>query len=182
MILRDTQKLALASLFMALGVILPSLTGGIPEIGSRLLPMHLPVLLCGFICGWKYGLGVGLMTPILRSLLFTMPPLYPVALAMSLELGTYGLLTGLLYTLLLKKTYRIFIALIVAMLGGRIIYGFAQLILLSLNNRGYTFRVYITSVYIDAIPGLILQFILIPTIMVALENYRRGSYGIHRHT
>ncbi|PKK93634.1 MAG: ECF transporter S component [Tenericutes bacterium HGW-Tenericutes-6] len=182
MTLREHHKLALASLLLALGIVLPFLTGQIPEIGSRLLPMHLPVLLCGFICGWKYGLGVGFITPILRSLLFTMPPLYPVAIAMSFELATYGLLTGLLYHLLPKKPYTVFVALIISMLGGRIIYGILNLILLSLNNRGYTFQIYISSVYIDAIPGLILQLTLIPLIIRSIEAYQGGYNGIQRHS
>ena len=69
------QNLALSAMFMAIGLVLPFLTGQIPQIGSMLLPMHLPVLLCGLICGWQYGGLVGFVLPLLRYLLFGMPHL-----------------------------------------------------------------------------------------------------------
>ena len=94
---KSTQNLVLASLFLALGWILPFMTGQLQALGRSLLPMHIPVLLCGLICGWRYGLLVGLMTPLLRSMLLGMPPLFPVAIAMAFELGVYGLVTGILF-------------------------------------------------------------------------------------
>ena len=96
-------KIVLSSIFLALAYVLPFLTGQIPEIGSMLCPMHIPVLLCGFICGWKYGLIVGIIAPIFRSLTLGMPPLFPTALAMAFELGTYGLLSGLFYNVFNKN-------------------------------------------------------------------------------
>ena len=77
------RSLALSAMFLALGLVLPFLTGQIPEIGNLLLPMHLPVLLCGLVCGWKYGLAVGFTTPLLRSMLFGMPTFYPSAVSMA---------------------------------------------------------------------------------------------------
>ena len=122
--MKNTKHLVLTELFLALGIVLPFLTGQIPEIGSMLLPMHLPVLLCGFVCGWPYGLAVGFITPLLRSLLFGMPPMFPKAVAMAFELAGYGCLAGLLFRILpLKNIFRIYLSLLSAMLGGRIIYG-----------------------------------------------------------
>ena len=80
-----TKKLVLSALLLAAGLVLPFLTGSIPNFGRMLLPMHLPVLLCGFVCGWKWGLLVGFVTPLLRSVLFGMPPMVPTALAMAFE-------------------------------------------------------------------------------------------------
>src|SRR5690606_3692640 len=94
---KTTRKLVLAGLFIAIGLVLPFITGQIPEIGKQLLPMHIPVLIAGFVIGWKYGLVVGFIVPILRSLIFLMPPMFPTAVAMSFELAAYGCLTGLLY-------------------------------------------------------------------------------------
>ena len=81
-------------MLLALGLILPLVTGNIPRVGNMLLPMHLPVFLGGLLLGWQYGLILGAVLPLMRSLLFGMPPLYPVALAMTFELATYGARRG----------------------------------------------------------------------------------------
>jgi len=162
------QRLALASFFMALGIVLPFLTGQIPEIGARLLPMHIPILLCGFFCGWKYGFGVGLITPIFRSLLFTTPPLYPVAVSMSFELAAFGLITGLLYALLPKKIGYIYVALVAAMIGGRAIAGIVNTVLYSTLNRPYSLQIFITASFVNALPGILLQLAIIPIIVKTL--------------
>ena len=80
-----TKQLTLTGLFIALGLILPFFTAQIPTIGRALLPMHIPVLLAGFICGPSLGLAAGAVTPLLRSVLFGTPPLFPMAVAMTLN-------------------------------------------------------------------------------------------------
>ena len=121
------KNLTLAALFLALGLVLPFFTGQIPQIGSMLLPMHLPVFLCGLICGWQYGAAVGFVVPLLRSVLFGMPPLFPTATSMAFELLTYGLVVGLLYSRsrwqCIRALYRCLIA---AMLAGRAVWGVVQ--------------------------------------------------------
>ena len=104
----DVKKLVLAALFLALALVLPFLTGQMPEVGSMLCPMHIPALLCGFFCGWPWGLAVGLIAPVLRSLMFGMPPMFPVAICMSFELATYGAISGLLYSKLPRKKTSIY--------------------------------------------------------------------------
>ena len=94
----ELKNLVLAAMFLALGLVLPFLTGQIQQIGNMLLPMHFPVILCGLICGWKYGLGVGFIVPLLRSAIFGMPVMYPNALAMAFELATYGFFAGFLFS------------------------------------------------------------------------------------
>ena len=169
--MKHIKPLALAALFLSLGLILPFLTGQIPEIGSMLLPMHLPVLMCGFVCGWPYGLFVGFLTPLLRSLLFTMPPMFPKAVSMTFELAGYGFFTGLLYRLLpLKNSLRIYISLISAMLAGRILYGLVCIPLLGIANAPYSFEIFLTSTLLEAIPGIILQLLLVPATLFALQK------------
>ena len=109
-------RLVLSALFLAIGFVLPFLTGQIPEVGSMLLPLHLPALICGFVCGWPWGLLVGFVLPIARSLLFGMPPLVPTALAMAFEMAGYGAVAGLLYQRLRPGRGRVYVALIGAML------------------------------------------------------------------
>ena len=128
---QNTKKLAYAALFLALCLVLPMLTGQIPQIGSMLLPMHIPVLLCGLVCGWQYGAAVGFVAPLLRSLLFGMPPMYPVAIAMAFELLTYGLVIGLVYRRMAQKgAAGVYAALLTAMVAGRLVWGVAEVVLL----------------------------------------------------
>lgn len=165
-----TKNLVLSGLFLALGLIMPFLTAQIPSLGSRLLPMHIPVLLCGFICGWPYGLIVGFILPVFRSILFGMPPMFPTAVAMAFELAAYGFLAGLLYKLLPKKNIFIYISLILSMLCGRIIFGIASIFLYGLSGSAFTWKMFVTGAFINAVPGIIIQIIVIPAIIIALSR------------
>ena len=127
---------------MALGIVLPFVTGQIPQIGSMLLPMHIPVLLCGFICGWKYGLVVGAVVPLLRSMMFGMPPMM-TAIAMAFELAVYGCVTGFLYKKLPGKKVKLYISLISAMILGRIVWGMVSLVIYGVTNAVFTWQIFI---------------------------------------
>ncbi len=163
------KKLVLSALFLALGLVLPFLTGQIPAIGKMLLPMHIPVLLCGMICGWQYGLTAGAITPLLRSLLFTKPALYPMAVAMAFELATYGLVVALLCRAFKKNlTLSLYGSLIGAMLAGRVVLGIANTILYGAIGKSYTFAAFLAGAFAEAVPGIAIQLILIPAIMLAL--------------
>jgi riboflavin transporter FmnP len=168
----STKNLVLSGLFLALGLVMPFLTGQIPGIGSKLLPMHIPVLLAGFVCGWPYGLAVGLIVPIFRSMLFGMPPMVPTAAAMAFELAAYGFVSGLLYKLMPKKNAYIYGALIVSMICGRIIWGFASLLLYGLRGNAFTWQMFMAGAFINAIPGIIIQLVIIPIIIIALQRAR----------
>lgn len=166
----NTKKLVLSAFFLALGLVLPFLTGQIPEIGNMISPM--PVMLCGFICGGPYGALVGLILPPLRFLLFQMPPLFPTGIAMALEMGTYGLVCGLLYGRLQQNLKGIYLSLIAAMIAGRIVWGIAQVILMGLSGGTFTFQIFITQALLNAIPAIILQLIIVPAIVAALRRAR----------
>lgn len=168
-------KISLSSMLIALGLVLPFLTGQIPEIGSMLCPMHIPVLICGFICGWKYGLVVGFITPLLRSFIFHMPPLYPGAIAMAFELAAYGMLVGIGYEIFnrIRKRNLLtnYIILISAMIGGRIVWGITRFILAIIDGTfSFTMEVFISGAFITAWPGIVLQLILIPVLIMTLEK------------
>lgn len=167
------KRLVYASLFLALGMVLPLLTGQIKEIGDSLLPMHLAVMLCGLICGPCYGGAVGIILPFLRSLLFGMPPLYPNAVWMAVELATYGLVIGWLYAKSIKNhTAYIYVCLVASMVSGRVAWGIAKSVLLGIAGKGITIGVLIADGVIDAIPGIILQLLLIPFIMHLITKRR----------
>lgn len=168
---RQLKDLTLVAMFLALGLILPFLTGQIPQIGSKLLPMHIPVFLCGLICGWRYGALIGFLLPLIRSFIFGMPVFFPSATAMAFELMTYGAVVGFLYQISRWKCVRaLYRCLISAMLAGRIVWGIVQIIQLGLTNGTFTWQIFITSALIDAIPGIILQLVMIPCVMVALNR------------
>lgn len=168
---KNLLNMVLSAMFLSLALVLPFLTGQIKEIGNMLLPMHIPVMLCGLICGWQYGLIVGALAPIMRSLLFSMPPMYPTAIGMAFELATYGLLIGLLFS---KSKWHciksLYISLIISMLGGRVVWGIAQSILLGLGDSGFTLSMFISGAFLKAIPGIILQLVLIPAVMLFLKK------------
>ncbi len=164
-------RLALSAMLMALGLVLSLLTGQIPQIGNMLLPMHLPVFFCGLICGWQYGLAVGAITPLLRAVTFGMPILFPNAVAMSVELAVYGFTVGFLYSLFKKKTLlSLYISLISAMLAGRALWGAVYALLLGVSGGRLTFAAFLASAFTAALPGIFIQLILIPSVMLALRR------------
>lgn len=174
--MKNMTRLTLAGFFLALGLVLPFFTGQIPEIGSALLPMHIPVIICGFICGWKYGLLVGFLSPLLRNLLFAMPPIN-VALAMAFELAAYGAVTGILYQKLPKSKLKIYLSLLPAMVAGRLIWGAVSIVIYGLGDTPFTWQMFIAGALLNAIPGIILQIVLIPLLMIALEKSGAINYN-----
>jgi len=161
----STLKLVLAGLFTAMGVGLPIAFHAFSLSGTIFLPMHIPVLLCGLICGWRYGMITGIIVPILSSFLTGMPPLYPVGAAMALELAAYGAIIGIL-----AGRMNVIVALIGAMLGGRIVLGISNVVLMGLAGKSYTFSAFIAGAFVTALPGIILQLVLIPAIYLILDK------------
>ena len=165
------KKVILSAMFLAIGVVLPFLTGQIKEIGNTLLPMHIPVMLCGLVCGAQYGLAVGFILPLLRSVTVSMPPLYPNAVWMAFELATYGFVIGLLYFRREKKSVKyLYFCLIMSMISGRVVWGIVKTILLGLGGNAFTLKAFITGGLLDAIPGIILQLVLIPCIITLINK------------
>lgn len=168
----DVKRLVLSAMFVAIGFLLPFLTGQLAQLGSMLSPMHIPVLLCGFVCGPFWGLAVGVITPLLRSVALGMPPLFPVAVAMAFELAAYGALAGLLYEKLPRKPISVVAALVIAMLLGRVVWGLAMFVLMGLSGGAFTFDRFLAGAFLNAWPGIILHIVVIPAIVFALERAR----------
>lgn len=161
----------LAALFLALAYVMPFLTGQIPEIGSMLCPMHIPVLLCGFICGWPWGLAVGFVAPIMRSMLTGgFPPMFPKAICMAFELAAYGAVSGLMYKIFPKKKPYIYCSLLIAMMAGRIVWGTAMFIFMGIKGGSFTFAAFLAGAFTNALPGIVVQIILIPLIIMLLDS------------
>ena len=161
------KKLVYSAMCLALCLVLPFLTGQIPQVGSMLLPMHIPVLLCGFLCGGGWGAAVGFTAPLLRHVLFSMPPA-PGCYSMAFELAVYGLVVGLLYKRLGKGVRSIYISLVCAMVAGRVVWGAVQVAILGLGS--FPFSAFVAGAVTSAIPGILLQLVLIPLLVGALDK------------
>ncbi len=165
------KKMALSGMFLALALVLPFFTGQIPQIGSMLAPMHIPVLLCGFLCGPIWGAAVGAVAPLLRHLLFGMPPLL-TAIPMAFELAAYGALSGIFEKLLPKGASFLYVKLILAMLGGRAVWGCAAAVVYGMAGEAFGVQAFLAGAFANALPGIALHIILIPLIVMAVNKYR----------
>ena len=166
----NIKRLTLSAMFLALAFVMPFLTGQIPQIGSMLCPMHIPVLLCGFFCGAPWGLAVGFIAPILRSFTLGMPPMFPTAFCMAFELAAYGFVAGWLHHKLPRKKTNVYVALISAMLIGRLVWGVVMFSCMGFSPASFGFEAFLTASVVNAIPGIVLQIILIPIIVITLEK------------
>lgn len=163
-------NLALAAMFLALAFVMPFLTGQIQQIGNMLCPMHIPVILCGFVCGGPWGLAVGFIAPFFRSFILGMPPMYPVAFAMAFELAAYGLISGVLYRVFPKKKGYIYCSLIISMIIGRLVWGLVQFACMGFDSSKFGFAAFWAGSVANAIPGIIIQVVLIPVVVMLLEK------------
>ncbi len=165
------RNMVLAAMFVAIGFVLPFFTGQIPQVGNLLLPMHIPIFLCGLICGWQYGLGAGFVLPLLRSLILGAPPMYPNAIAMAAELAVYGVVAGFIYARFKKQNVgAIYASMLTAMILGRAAWGIAELLLLGFDGAAFTWQMFAAGAFFNAIPGIILQLIFIPAMMAVLNK------------
>lgn len=171
----QTKKLSLAAMFLALALVLPFLTGQIPQIGSMLCPMHIPALLCGFFCGAPWGLLVGFAAPLLRSMIFGMPPMFPTAVSMAFELAAYGAVSGFLYARLPRRTGGIYAALLAAMLAGRLVWGFVRLLLAGFDVTKFSLAMFWSGAVTTAIPGILVQLILVPVFVLTLRRHTQSA-------
>lgn len=170
MIGHKTNTLTLSAIFLALACILSFFTGQIPKVGNMLCPMHIPILLCGFFCGPLWGMAVGIMAPMLRSFILGMPVMFPTAICMAFELAAYGFITGFLYKYLPRKKSFVYLSLVAAMIIGRIVWGLAMLICVSLEGNSFGWTAFISTAVITAIPGIVLQLVLVPAVVGTTEK------------
>ena len=163
---RSVKNMTFAAVCIALCVVLPIAFHSIPDAGSVFLPMHIPVLICGMICGWPYGFICGLMGPLLSSALTGMPPV-AILPAMMVECGAYGMVSGIMLKLVhTKNTYGdLYIALVVAMLAGRVLSGIAKALIFM---PGISMTAWIMASFVTALPGILIQLVFLPSVVQML--------------
>ena len=154
---------------LTIGVILPQTLHIIPNAGSILLPMHIPVLIGGTLLGPYFGFLNGLLTPILSHLLFAMPPAIMLG-QMIIELSVYGLSSGFLYHKLKIKNQLLknYLVLIISMLTGRLAYGLANAIFFKAGS--YSLKIWLQAAFITSLPGIIIQLAIIPFIIISIKK------------
>ena len=167
---RQLRNLVRAAVCLAAALLLPFLTGQIPQIGSALCPMHIPILLAGFLCGPGWAAAAGLIAPPLRYLLFGMPPLFPTGVAMSFELAAYGLAAGLLYRCFRGRRGEFYLSLIPAMLAGRLVWGAVRALLSGVADAPFTWGAFWAGAFVNAVPAIILHILIIPPLAMALKR------------
>lgn len=176
----QVTKMVISAVLLAVGMVLPLLLGQVQVLGQAISPLHIPALLCGLTCGWPWGVGVGIVLPLLRSAVFGFPVMIPTAASMSVELGVYGLLTGLLYPVLRKiikggklgHLPAMLAAMVIAMVVGRLAGGAMQAILLGMNGKPYNMTMFVNSYFIGTSVGAVIHLIVVPAVVVALERAR----------
>ena len=164
------RRLTLTAMFIALGYLLPFLTGQIPQFGAMLSPMHIPALLCGFVCGWQYGLVAGAIMPLLRSATLGMPYIFPNAVAMAFDLAAYGCAAGLLYRALPKHIAFVYVTLVLSMLIGRAVWGLASAVLMMGTENVFTTQAFLAGAFVNAWPGILLHILVIPPVVLGLRR------------
>ena len=169
----DTKSLVLTALFTAIGLVLPQAFHFIPNAGSIILPMHSPVLLCGLTVGGLYGAACGAVTVLLSSLITGMPPLFPIGVCMMFELAAYGFFSGIAYRLLRcrKNPKMLYAALAVGMLSGRIVNGLVSSVVMGMAGKPYGVQAFLMGAFVTALPGIIIQFVIIPPLVLALQKF-----------
>jgi len=165
----STKRMILASLCVALGVVLPFAFHSIANAGSIFLPMHIPVLLCGLICGWPYGLACGVLAPLLSSLIVGMPSMAYLP-SMLCELAVYGFASGLLMRWVKtgKLLADLYLSLAGAMLLGRLVFGLLNALLFRAGE--YSVAMWTTAAFVTALPGIVIQLAVIPVLVLALKK------------
>ena len=107
--------------------------------------MHFPVLLAGFVLGGPWGLALGFAAPLLRSVLFGMPPMYPIAIAMAFELATYGAVAGFMYRKVQHTLPMIYATLVTSMVAGRLVWGAVRFVLAGLSGSSFPFSAFLSG-------------------------------------
>ena len=166
-----TKKMILSALFIAMGLILPTIFHTVNLSGSVFSPMHLPVMIGGFLLGPSYGAIIGFITPVLSSILTGMPPLMPIMPMMALELLGYGFMTGLLF----RKTKKIYVSLIISIVFGRLC-SMVGAFILSLTLAPQISPIpYVVSGIVNGLPGIAIQLIVVPTLVKFMVTNKETS-------
>lgn len=165
-----TKELVLSGLLLASGLILPMMFHMVSLTGPIALPMHIPVLIGGFLLSPYLALTLGALTPVISGLLTGMPVMFPMAVIMAVELGIYGLTASIATR---KFKLSVVPSLIISMITGRIAAGFTVAALVQLFGIKMNPIMFVKGAVITGLPGIIIQLIFIPALIYAIKSYMK---------
>lgn len=162
------KKIVICAACIALCVVLPMAFHSIPNAGQVILPMHIPVLLCGLMCPWPYGFACGLLGPLLSTVTTGMPPAAMLP-SMMVECAVYGMIAGIMMRFVrTKKAWLdLYISMVTAMVAGRVVAGLAKAWILTPGTAPFA---WVTTSLVSGIPGIVIQLILLPLLIAALTQ------------
>lgn len=121
-----TVKMLVSLAVVALAVLLPQLVhlAAGAQGGVQWLPMYLPVLLGGCLLGWQWGLGVGVLSPVVSFAVTALAgdPMPAAARLpyMMAELAVFAAVSGLFSNKIVRNGWMAFPAVLLAQVAGRL--------------------------------------------------------------
>jgi hypothetical protein len=163
----SVREMVMSGLFITMGLVFPVVFHFF-GLGSTFLPMHILVLLAGFMLSMPYAVAVGAITPFISSIITGMPPIFPIMPYMVFELATYAALASILSR---KMRLNAYVALIGSMIAGRIVAGVVVGIMVLLFGVKLSSPfIFIGSAVVTGIPGIIIQLVFVPPMTILLKR------------
>lgn len=173
------RNILLAMVFLALSIFLPKLCENVPGLESILLVAHIPIYLCGFVCGGPLGFAMGMVSPVLRSVIFGVPELYPDGVAFMFEYAFYGLLAGIFFDTFRCSmgNHRVaasYLALLVAMVGGRAVWGLVMLLIALFSPTvGFSWDAFVYGAFTGELAAIVLHIVIVPGLVAQMRPSRK---------
>ncbi|SCG81630.1 hypothetical protein DW1_0009 [Proteiniborus sp. DW1] len=167
-----TRDLVVTGLLLALGLVTPMMFHFFGGTGPVFLPMHIPVLIGGFVLPPFLALLLGMVTPLVSSLLTGMPVIFPMGVIMFFELGIYGLVASLASR---KLRLAPILSLIIAMIAGRVAAGIVVFVLSSGFGIQMNSIAFVKGAIVTGLPGIVIQMILIPSLVYAINKINKNA-------
>ena len=167
--MNQTKRITVMAMLLALGLVLPYAFHGIPKGGMLFSPLHMPSLIGGLLLGPVEGAVVGVLCPVLNSMITGMPQ-GNTLVAMCFELHVYAIVTGIMMRVLKnqKDGIKIYASLMIAMLLGRVAGGIVQAFILGFSN--YSLQMWATAYFVSTFPGIVMHLLVIPPVCMALNK------------
>ena len=139
--------------------------------GVRWLPMYLPVLLAGCLLGVRWGIGVGVLSPVVSFALTSlwgdpMPSAARLPFMMA-ELCVFAAVSGIFSKQIAKNGWMAFPAVLLGAVAGRAF--FLLLAVLFQSVAPFTVEIVLSQIE-TGLSGLVLQAAMVPLLVMGLRT------------